>query len=50
VGATLVPPALEEEIEEVEIQNGDVAIAAPEVVSEVVAKVTDEVTETETEE
>ena len=50
VGATLVPPALEEEIEEVEIQNGDVAIAAPEVVSEVVAEVTDEVTEPETEE
>jgi DNA gyrase subunit A len=50
VGATLVPPALEEEIEEVEIQNSDVAIAASEVMSEVVAEVTDEVTETETEE
>ena len=50
MGATLVPPALEEEIEEVEIQNGDVAIAAPEVIAEVVAEVADEVTEPETEE
>jgi DNA gyrase subunit A len=50
VGATLVPPALEEEIEEVEIQNSDVAISAPEVIAEVVAEVADEVTEPETEE
>lgn len=46
MGATLVPPALEE----VEVQSGDVAIAAPEVIAEVVAEVTDEVTEAETEE
>jgi DNA gyrase subunit A len=50
VGATLVPPALEEEIEEVEIQNGDVAIAATEVIAEAIAEVADEVTEPETEE
>ena len=49
MGATLVPPALEEEIEEVEIQNGDVAIAAPEVIGEVVIEVADAVTESETE-
>ena len=37
MGATLVPPALEEEIEEVEIQNGDVAIASTsEIATEVV--------------
>jgi DNA gyrase subunit A len=34
VGATLVPPALEEEIDEVEIATGEVAIAPIEVVSE----------------
>lgn len=36
VGATLVPPALEEEIEEVEIQNGDVVLTAVEVVVEAI--------------
>lgn len=50
MGATLVPPALEEEIEEVEIQNGDVAIAVPEVITEAIDEVADEVTEPETEE
>jgi DNA gyrase subunit A len=34
VGATLVPPALEEEIEEVEIQSGDLVVTAVEVVVE----------------
>jgi DNA gyrase subunit A len=38
VGATLVPPALEEEIEEVDIQSSDVAIGATEVIAEVVAE------------
>ncbi len=46
VGATLVPPALEEEIEEVELQSGDAAIATTEVIAEVV----DEAIEPETEE
>jgi len=34
VGATLVPPALEEESEEVEILSGDVAVTAIETVTE----------------
>ncbi|GBO54915.1 DNA gyrase subunit A [Pseudanabaena sp. lw0831] len=50
VGATLVPPALEEEIEEVEIQNGDVEIAAVEVIAEAVAEAVAEAIEPETEE
>ena len=37
VGATLVPPALEEEQEDVEVQSGDVAIAATEVITEAIA-------------
>ena len=37
VGATLVPPALEEEQEDVEVQSGDVAIAATEVIAEAIA-------------
>jgi DNA gyrase subunit A len=45
VGATLVPPALEEEIEEVEIQNGDVAIAATEVIAEAVSEAIEPETE-----
>jgi DNA gyrase subunit A len=42
VGATLVPPALEEEQEEVEVQSGDVAIAATEVIAEAIAPETEE--------
>jgi DNA gyrase subunit A len=42
VGATLVPPALEEEIQEVEILSGDVAIAATEVITEAIALETEE--------
>jgi DNA gyrase subunit A len=34
VGATLVPPALEEEIEEVEIQSGDGLVTTVEVIVE----------------
>jgi DNA gyrase subunit A len=45
VGATLVPPALEEEIEEVDIQNGDVPVAAVEVIVEASAIETSEVEE-----
>jgi DNA gyrase subunit A len=45
VGATLVPPALEEEIEEVDIQNGDVSVAAVEVIVEASAIETSEVEE-----
>ncbi|MCX5934860.1 MAG: DNA gyrase subunit A, partial [Pseudanabaena sp. LacPavin_0818_WC45_MAG_42_6] len=42
VGATLVPPALEEEQEDVEVQSGDVAIAATEVIAEAIAPETEE--------
>jgi DNA gyrase subunit A len=45
VGATLVPPALEEEIEEVEIQSGDGLVTTVEVIVE-----TSEVEVSETEE
>ncbi|WP_434684219.1 DNA gyrase subunit A [Pseudanabaena minima] len=45
VGATLVPPALEEEIEEVDIQNGDAPVAAVEVIVEASAIETSEVEE-----
>jgi DNA gyrase subunit A len=45
VGATLVPPALEEEIEEVEIQSGDVVVTAVEVVVEASAVEASEVEE-----
>ena len=39
---SLVPPALEEEQEEVEVQSGDVAIAATEVIAEAIAPETEE--------
>lgn len=42
MGATLVPPALEEEQEEVEIQSGDVAIAPTEVIAEAIEPETEE--------
>lgn len=45
VGATLVPPALEEEIEDVEIQSGDVVVTAVEVVVEASAVEVSEVEE-----
>jgi DNA gyrase subunit A len=45
VGATLVPPALEEEIEEAEILNGDVALTATDTNVEELAPETPEIVE-----